>query len=252
MGPVTDPHYIQMNTLICIILVTCSLYVLWKSLDLFLTFVRIRSYVKCICKSRDGTHGYEHMRNVMLVSFDLILHDFLRGHLVDFAIVRLVMIVALLHDVDDGKYDTDGTLAENLAQFVEKNFAGGAKLIIDIIHRISYSKELAQRKLGGIDWLEVLGTRGTIVRNYVSDADKLESLGRRGHARSREYNSTCLKQRGITFTDQDVYREVESMMPRFKATINYLWTDHGKKLGEIYIREMIVTQNEWKKELGLQ
>lgn len=61
---------------------------------------------------------------------------------------------------------------------------------MDIIDRISYSKEVKMIKANNLDWKCVLGVKGLIVRNIVSDADKLEAIGKIGLDRCIEYTKT--------------------------------------------------------------
>ena len=57
--------------------------------------------------------------------------------------------------------------------FLTENFSEEKTKILAIIERIAFSREKAW---GRNDWLAVLGIDGVIVRNIVSDADKLDAI----------------------------------------------------------------------------
>jgi hypothetical protein len=150
-------------------------------------------FVRKACEGRDPSHGYEHMdivRNTALKIFD---HDVPETHPNYRELRGLTSIVGLFHDVFDHKYDLNGELKVECQKFLEidtmtliPNY--DVKLIIDIIDRISFSKEnkcIKENK--SVDWLEKLGDDGLLVRNIVSDADKLEAIGPIGIERCAMY-----------------------------------------------------------------
>jgi len=117
------------------------------------------------------------------------------------ALILIVDTTALLHDVADHKYkELDPTLQDKLHNFLDQQTSDpdnksqvdgtlfdhlyNTDTILNIIERISFSR---QQKFGKTDWYEVLGTWGILVRNIVSDADKLEAIGKTGIERCRDY-----------------------------------------------------------------
>jgi len=105
------------------------------------------------------------------------------------AIILIVNIVSLLHDVADHKYiEEDPSLDEKVIIFLTKlttnppytkQFKGtiveqlfDVGIIKGIIDRISFSR---QKKYGTVDWY-LLGMWGVLIRNIVSDADKFEAM----------------------------------------------------------------------------
>src|SRR5690606_22205199 len=137
------------------------------------------------------------------------------------ALLFIVQIVSLLHDVADHKYITeDSTLENKFSEFIKKiteenkiaventiyEHLFTKKMIVAIIERNSYSK---QKKNGTSDWIPTLGYIGCFVRNIVSDADKLEAIGPAGIDRCASYIIESLNLKKIPATAQTVYKLVE-------------------------------------------
>jgi len=108
------------------------------------------------------------------------------------------MVCAYLHDVPDSKYDKNGELAKRTYDFLAG--IGFDKPSIDlcmkVIDLVSYSKENRSKQNANIfknpypyraDWSATLGPIFLIVRDIVSDADKITALGRAGVLRTAEY-----------------------------------------------------------------
>jgi hypothetical protein len=121
-----------------------------------------------VLKDRPLHHGWQHALDVLALTRELYRQD-----QVDDKFHPLMDCVALLHDVDDYKFVHHyGPHLESILACVAADHV--RQLIMAIVERISWSKE---RKNGTADWLETMG-ENCIVRDYVSDADKLLSLGR--------------------------------------------------------------------------
>jgi len=121
-------------------------------------------------------------------------------------LLDLIIIVAWLHDVNDSKYASaanqqaiDDFLAGIHNRYPKFHHVGEADFIRNIntvIYYISYSKEVKLfGKLSEVSttsfarrWSEVLPEDLILVRNIVSDADKLESIGEIGVQRCLEYS----------------------------------------------------------------
>lgn len=95
----------------------------------------------------------------------------------------MVEIVSLLQEISDNEDE----LIKFLNNFTEQNYyiteyspfsvIFKTSTIMAIIRRISYSRQL---NLGTNDWRQKIGLIGCIVRNIVSDANKLENIGKHG------------------------------------------------------------------------
>lgn len=146
----------------------------------------VRNFCLKETKGRDDSHGFKHLEDVVKNTID-IMSDM---KLNDINIRLLSIIVAYLHDVADHKYDKDGSLKSNMYNFLlnllkDKN---QTDLIMDIIDKISYSKQVKASKLMTLDsYFSSLGKEGKLVRDIVSDADKLEALGKIGLERCIEF-----------------------------------------------------------------
>ena len=153
-------------------------------------------YDKCLlfveeqCKGRDKSHGTEHM--VTVTSKALCIFNELQdtGEKLTHTDLINVVIGAMLHDVADHKYDIGGTLSERDKTFIKTLRSDGVYINIwTIINTLSFSKE---KKAGGYKGLQqkyMIGFPVYIhrVRSIISDADRLEAIGRTGVERCIEY-----------------------------------------------------------------
>lgn len=236
-----------------IIVVGIMIYWIIRICLIIQCYYKVSDFLKNICQGRDSSHGYKHGVQVMWWTLWIYFRNLLRGEMViNFSILKLLCVVGLLHDVDDAKYDKDGTLKMRLENYLENEFGKKEKkIIINIIHRISHSKEIDMRKNcnGCVDWIDVLGIEGIVVRNCVSDADKLDSLGKNGHERSKKFNSNKLKNGE---GENKLYEYVDWIIEnKLKSLDQYFYTSYGKELSVGKIKELLLVHSEWKKKLGI-
>lgn len=143
---------------------------------------KLKAFVSDVCSNRDESHGVSHMEQVAKLTDQLILNtedisDFMGQHPDE--VRTFAKIVAWLHDVDDRKYrdhtmQTQRRIIEFLAELDYNN-----EVIEDILLTIKYVSYSEQLKLYGYekpDW-KILPDYMIPVRNFVSDADKIEALG---------------------------------------------------------------------------
>jgi HD superfamily phosphodiesterase len=183
-----------------------------RELDLMLDH-----FVLYITKDRDKSHNRDHMYKISRLAIYIALEEHINHNL-----LKDILITSWLHDVADHKYDPDKILEYKLKHFLE--LFDKSKLYFDIIQRISYSKEI---KYGTKDWLDILGEDGLLVRNIVSDADKLDAIGHAGIDRCIIYTREHYK-----YTNQDLLDEVKRYAQEKLIYLKdiYIKTKTGKQL----------------------
>lgn len=150
-------------------------------------FEKVLEFVKDTCKGRDESHGLSHMIAVAETAKKILPTS---------ASVELsenVRLVALLHDVADKKYDTDGTLQQRVDEFIRLVRPVDFLQIRIAISAISFSTEKSRGKRW---YVNLLSPEWLQVRDIVSDADKIQALGRVGFQRCYEY--TQIKNLGLS------------------------------------------------------
>lgn len=277
---------------------------------------RCTAFVARVCAGRDASHGLAHMRKVTEQALLLYLMDASADtttHAERAGMLYRILLVAMLHDVADHKYDRDGTLFQQVEAFVEAEAAtlmsrvrdGSSaalaiplpcsatatdavtqvkRLFLTVLDAISYSKENAR----GMRWFVPVLSCGAAdaaaapssspssswvaVRDYVSDADKLEAIGAEGLRRCYEY--TCERFREAAAMERKaaaedvsaalsdtaavsrVERYVEGVMLRdvvthFHEKLNrllpeFIVTKAGRYLGTPRHAEMAALLKEWE------
>lgn len=160
----------------------------------------LSNFVSMMCEGRDESHGYYHMEKVAMNTLEILKAELDPSLDITDAqkIITDCITVAWLHDVADHKYDKDGKLKLKVLAFVRELLEkqDEVELVMKIIDHISYSKENNAIKSGKpIDFEKELGKTGAFIRHIVSDADKLEALGRGGFIRMVEYTRQSYKER---------------------------------------------------------
>lgn len=201
-------------------------------------------FVSVVCKDRDTSHGVAHMYTVTERALFILFSDWCGPSISKWrsVLTARVILIAMLHDVNDHKYDVDGALGGRVEKFLKEKILGDEAVmellssptnevvtrqgeddangssfplflinyadindspknpcgvddgvtsigIMECISAISYSAEkkrgqrwFAESKTscGGAAWV--------LVRDVVSDADKLEALGESGLLRCWHYS----------------------------------------------------------------
>jgi dCMP deaminase len=170
----------------------------------------------------DDSHDLKHAQTVARDAVAFALGD-LKDE-TDFArtirLVKMTLAASLTHDVPDHKYDKDGSNKALLMVELSKWFnMADAKLVLDVIDRISYSKENKARLKGEpLDWNDVLGEDGKMVREWVSAADKMDAIGIRGVERCLAY----IKAKNPDYTEK---QQVEHLVEHAKEKLIRLMTE---------------------------
>jgi hypothetical protein len=164
----------------------------------------LSEFVQTICAGRSDTHGHAHMKAVAETSCYLLFVDFFDK---DGSMMLDTITAAWLHDVADHKYDHDGTLEQRLDEFGTANIPNYTE-IKQVIKYVSYSTEEKALIAGTpLNFKQILGDYYSNIRDIVSDADKLESIGVKGMERSLTYNTDT----NPTFTRAQVIAEVRKI-----------------------------------------
>ena len=161
----------------------------------------LSDFVKKTCTDRDESHGHAHMKAVAEMTRYIVEQDFNdeSGHLMLDAITA-----AWLHDIADHKYDHDGTLEQRLDEFGTANIWNYNE-IKQVIKYVSYSTENKAIASGTpLDFTAILGAYYSQIRNIVSDADKLEAIGKIGISRALMYTRDA----NPTYTEAQVIADV--------------------------------------------
>jgi hypothetical protein len=167
-------------------------------------WTKLSEFVQTICAGRSDTHGHAHMKAVAEMSSYLLFADFFDK---DGSMMLDTITAAWLHDVADHKYDHDGTLEQRLDEFGTANIPNYAE-IKQVIKYVSYSTEEKALIAGTpLNFKQILGDYYSNIRDIVSDADKLESIGVKGMERSLTYNTDT----NPTFTHAQVIAEVRKI-----------------------------------------
>lgn len=182
-------------------------------------WTKLQEYTYSICKNRDSSHDYNHMKQVALQSVKIWLCDYELDHP---DILPDIITVAWLHDIFDYKYDKDEQLKKQTMDFLYEICGERNTIICKIIECISFSYE---SKNGYAHIVNSLGDIDLIIRNIVSDADKLEALGKTGLKR-------CITYGAHKYLENDLMNKVleHSNEKILKLKAHYMHTVTGHEL----------------------
>jgi len=193
----------------------------------------LSDFVLTTCAGRSYTHGHAHMKAVAETSAYLLFVDFYDK---DGTLMLDTITAAWLHDVADHKYDHDGTLEQQLDAFGAANIPNYAD-IKQVIKYVSYSTEHKAILAGTpLDFKQILGDYYSNIRDIVSDADKLESIGVKGMERSLIYNTDT----NPTFTRTQVIAEVRKIYDEklVKLATQFIKTPTARAIAQKEHRKM--------------
>lgn len=198
----------------------------------------IYKYCQEKTKNRDESHNYEHHCEVKDLALD-IYQDFIDSKSeMNFSefnsqnLKEIIEITSILHDIPDHKY-CDTVNAEIFEKSIklllcENGFQKYSDIVLMIINNISYSKEVKGLK-------QDLG-KYEILRNIVSDADKITALGENGIKRCYEYTKVLMPQAD----DREIHKHmIFHCEEKLNHLIDFIRTNKGKQLaenGQSYVR----------------
>lgn len=133
-------------------------------------------YTRSVMDKYDESHNFAHVLRVVALSIHIYhgeKHNIPEN--VQNECYLIVLYASLLHDVVDHKYNTSTETVNVLANVFSTLPGPMGKIIEDIITGVSYSKEVKQ----GLQHLEEYQSNLPffLLRNIVSDADKIDAIG---------------------------------------------------------------------------
>ncbi|KAL0218295.1 hypothetical protein RCL1_009143 [Eukaryota sp. TZLM3-RCL] len=206
---------------------------------------RVCQFVQESCSNRDASHSYDHSQRVFNLSLEIFNHipssSFSSSQS---EVLNLITLVALLHDVADHKYD-DTISQRQLLQSFLASLNVSVDLIIAIIDSISYSNEKKQLSKG-INVRRLLrdnyGSDVLLVRDIVSDADKIDALGVTGLDRCIEFTRVM----SPNATEREVAEHVEKHANNKLISLkDWTRTVYGRVLAEKATLEFNNALNEY-------
>ncbi|ARF10984.1 hypothetical protein Hokovirus_3_257 [Hokovirus HKV1] len=201
---------------------------------------KLEKYVYYTCYDREDSHGHGHMKQVAKNSLYLwYIMNFRvpNGRIPDEETFGTILIaVAWLHDVADHKFDKSGILKNDVRKFLTDNIPTYAEIIMELVDRISFSKQKAIEDLHGkINWNDLLGEEFALIRNIVSDSDKIEAIGYGGITRCLQYGHEVSKTKNKVEVINHLKEHAEQKL--LKLHDHYILTNEGKKISKLLHQE---------------
>ena len=197
----------------------------------------LSEFVQTTCADRDESHGHAHMKAVAEMSSYIIQEDYSDRrqyhHLIQDATAA-----AWLHDIADHKYDHDGTLEQRLDEFGHKHISNYPN-IKQVIKYVSYSTENKAILAGTpLDYDSLLTPYYALVRHIVSDADKLQAIGKIGITRALTYT----REANPSYTEEQVIAEVRKHADEklLRLATEFIRTPTARALAQKEHEEMLV------------
>lgn len=180
-----------------------------------------------ICLTANLTHDYDSSHNLShhFSVFQNTLKIMETWHFGDRQQDAMLMATyaALLHDTVDYKYPVNIDIKRQaVEEFLQQKIGHLAQNIKWIIDNISYSKEIALGYPRHDDAVVQL------IRDIVSDADKLDAIGEIGLRRCRDYNAAKYPELGEHQITQLVVKHCHDKLLSLRD--NYIRTKTGREL----------------------
>jgi HD superfamily phosphodiesterase len=198
--------------------------------------------------NRDKSHGIDHIQKV-LKNVNIISKQF------DFSSREVIILrtCSLLHDAYDHKYFQKDDDIISIKQKISIDLTkfglswNEIQVIFIIIDNISFSKEKnrrAKKKYRYSELDELLSSKMILIRNIVSDADKIEALGVEGISRMILYSIHKTKNIYVNEIVHDIKQLCENKL-YILLSQNYIHTESGVKLTSNKLEELKkITEND--------
>uniref|UniRef100_K3X429 HD/PDEase domain-containing protein n=1 Tax=Globisporangium ultimum (strain ATCC 200006 / CBS 805.95 / DAOM BR144) TaxID=431595 RepID=K3X429_GLOUD len=206
-------------------------------------------FVREQLKSNDASHDWRHIERVWTLARTLAKEENVPEENLE-----IVDLAALLHDIDDWKYQTEDVKTKRAVQFLESQQVPSEKVarVMAIIDNMGFKEELGGNK------------RETSVEfGCVQDADRLDAIGAIGIARCFTYGGH--KKRALYDPEfppsEEVSQEQYMQQGRNAPTINHFYeklfklcgmmkTNAGKRIAEERHAFMEVFVAQFYKEIS--
>lgn len=185
-------------------------------------------FVSHATHDRDESHGVFHAEKVRNTAVAIFATIYTAAHRDEFNIVRLA---AWLHDVADHKYNVSTDVVK---EFLTKEYPQYTDQVLNIIENISFTKEVSKGLNVRPELLQL--------RNCVSDADKLEAIGRVGYERCVQFNTHKYPDHTPEQIREGIRKHADEKLLLLKD--HYIHTDAGKKLAEPLHQELLEILNQ--------
>ena len=191
-------------------------------------------------KNIDDSHNYKHIIKVVHWCYKIIDHEKNLTH----TDKKIIIISAYLHDAYDSKYYNKKEQIEKIKKISKDLYDMGIsrneqEIIFTIIDNISFTKEQNKRMQGiQIDLGPI-----QLLRDIVSDADKLESLGEEGIKRMvqyEKYNLGYKDKKASKMLNSHLKHIYELYDTRLSILIkeNYIHTKYARKKAKKLLKEL--------------
>lgn len=127
----------------------------------------LSEYVKECLKGNDPSHDFYHVLRVTKIALQIASTSNVDKKVIEYA--------AMLHDVDDRKYNSDGNRAKGYLDKCDELSKEQKEKILHIIANCSFSSSLGDNEMD-------------LETSIVSDADKIDAIGALGVARTFMYS----------------------------------------------------------------
>jgi len=243
------------NGLPIILTVQSIIYILLNE-EKSLFDIHVRRYnVEKYYEGRDSSHGMEHIRRVFFWLEELI------KDMEDENDKNIVRIAALFHDAYDHKYALKYA-PKNPQKWIDNkkrqiNISIDAyttnkeqKLIHRIIDNVSFTKEKKKRGLNQEKTIRLMNCHNNQkknnkeenLRNIVSDADKLDAIGKKAIDRMYYYQEADITHK--KYSDEWFKSHIDHIQTHCKEKLyilmehNYIQTDKGREIGKEHLQEL--------------
>jgi uncharacterized protein len=180
---------------------------------------KTEKFVKESVSDYDESHDFSHAQRVVRNAFEIAEEEDLNS-----SSLEIIHLSSLLHDVDDHKYGNEGAVKK----FLEKEKYDHTEAVLDIISKVSYSKEIKNPK-----------RKMSIEAKIVQDADRLDAIGAIGIARCFIFT---------TIRNEKIYDGIAHFYEKLLKLKGMMKTKKGKELAKSKHDLMLLFLEHYREE----